>query len=285
MSKRIVSIGLPVYNGENYIEKTLKCLTQQSYKNIEILISDNASTDKTAEICDYFASMDKRVKFFRNKINRGATWNYNYVFYKSKGEYFKWAAHDDLISKFFIEKCIQILDNNPDILLCHSKILEIDENDNFIKTYPSRNYHHNNTVRRVFEYFKRPHAQCAVFGVFRSSALSKTRLIESFYQADRVLIAEILLRGFVFQIPEYLFFKRSHPNQHWKIHNTKSKTIEWYDPNIKLRKVFTHWRLLKEYCISINRSPLANKDNYLCNLLIIYWIRKNYSSLFKNIFY
>ena len=92
----LVSIGLPVYNGDTSLRAALDCLLAQDYPNIELIISDNASTDTTPKICEEYSQNENRIKYFRSKENHGAIWNFNRVFELSAGKYFMWAAYDDI---------------------------------------------------------------------------------------------------------------------------------------------------------------------------------------------
>jgi len=112
-----VSIGLPVYNGENYLEEAIDSILAQTYKDFELIISDNASTDRTPDICQAYANKDPRIRYYRNEKNIGAAVNFNRVFELSSSEYFKWAAHDDIIAPDYISECIEILDNDDSIVL------------------------------------------------------------------------------------------------------------------------------------------------------------------------
>src|SRR6267142_5432239 len=95
MTRPKVSVGLPVYNGEKYLPNTLKRLLEQDFEDFELIVSDNASTDGTPEICRMFAEQDPRVHYVRNEANIGLAANHNRTFELSRGELFKWAAHDD----------------------------------------------------------------------------------------------------------------------------------------------------------------------------------------------
>src|SRR5215211_4893186 len=97
-----VSIGLPVYNGERYLALCLDSMLAQSFKEFEIVISDNASTDQTAEICRSYQNKDRRIRYFRNEQNAGAAWNHNRVFELSSAPLLKWAACDDLHEPLFL---------------------------------------------------------------------------------------------------------------------------------------------------------------------------------------
>src|SRR5690348_16440326 len=92
-----VSIGLPVFNGENFIADAIASVLGQTLTYVELVIQDNASTDRTAEICADFAARDRRVRYFRNPTNLGLAPNYNLAFHNSRGHYFKWLAHDDYL--------------------------------------------------------------------------------------------------------------------------------------------------------------------------------------------
>ena len=91
-----LTIGLPVYNGEKYIAESLDVLLGQSFADFELIISDNASTDGTGDICLRYDRQDSRVRYFRQPDNVGPGPNHNFVAEKARGELFKWAANDDL---------------------------------------------------------------------------------------------------------------------------------------------------------------------------------------------
>src|SRR3712207_6191103 len=108
-----VSIGLPVYNGEKFIREAIDSILNQTFEDFELIISDNASTDETAAICQTYAAQDRRVRYFRNLENIGAAGNHNRVFEAASGKYFKWAAHDDLCGPNFVAECVNVLDRDP----------------------------------------------------------------------------------------------------------------------------------------------------------------------------
>src|SRR5262249_33791547 len=123
-----LSIGLPVYNGEKFLAQALDSLLAQSFRDFEIVISDNASNDRTPEICRSYALRDPRVRYVRNQRNLGAVANFNRVFELSTAPLFKWAAHDDVHREAYLESCIRLLDGNPDVVLAHCATEFIDEN-------------------------------------------------------------------------------------------------------------------------------------------------------------
>lgn len=106
-----VSIGMPVYNGEKYIRNALDSLLNQTFPNFELIISDNASTDRTKEICCEYASKDSRIRYFRQAENNGAIANFQFVLDQASGEFFMWAAYDDLWSSNFLKDAVGSLKN------------------------------------------------------------------------------------------------------------------------------------------------------------------------------
>ena len=105
---------MPVYNGQNYIVQALDSLLSQTYSDFELIISDNASTDSTQDICKDYASRDARISYVRQVENLGAIPNFNRVFELSRGQYFKWASHDDLCEPTCLERCVEVLEHQPE---------------------------------------------------------------------------------------------------------------------------------------------------------------------------
>jgi glycosyltransferase involved in cell wall biosynthesis len=125
-----VFIGLSVYNGKRYISKAIESLLSQSFEDFEFLISDNASTDGTWEICREYAAMDCRISLERNERNLGAFTNFRLVFDRSESPYFMWMSHDDLLHRDYVRNCYDFLASHPDYVLCCSKNGYIDEDGN-----------------------------------------------------------------------------------------------------------------------------------------------------------
>ena len=123
-----VSIGLPVYNGENFLADALESLIGQTYGDFEIIVSDNASTDATEEIVRRYMADDERIRYYRNDHNLGANPNYNRTFALARGEYFRWHAHDDRCDAKYLELCIDLLERDPSVSLVHCKTAYIDRN-------------------------------------------------------------------------------------------------------------------------------------------------------------
>ena len=134
--KPLVSIGLPVYNGASYLSEAIDSLLAQSFCDFEIVISDNASTDDTQSICEDYAKLDRRLRYYREEINRGPYWNFNHVFELSRGIYFKWAASDDICAPEFLQRCVDALQNDLSIVCCHAWTHKIDTQGNLLANLP-----------------------------------------------------------------------------------------------------------------------------------------------------
>lgn len=131
----MVSLGLPVFNGENYLAEAIESALQQSYQNFELIIVDNASHDRTLEICQEYAARDPYIRIFKNPRNMGAVYSFNKTFTESRGTYFKWMAHDDVICPSFLEKCVAALEADEAASMCFSKVKIMDGNGELISDF------------------------------------------------------------------------------------------------------------------------------------------------------
>jgi glycosyltransferase involved in cell wall biosynthesis len=270
-----VSIGLPVYNGERYVRETIESILAQSFTDFELIISDNASTDGTSEVCHAYAAMDRRVRYRRNAQNMGAAWNYNRAFALSSGEYFKWAAHDDVVAPQFIENCVACLDQDPGLILCFSKAGRINELSELSGAY---DYPLRVSSPRPYLRFRDlvliDHNCMGVFGLHRKEILRRTPLIGTYVGSDRVLLAELGLRGRFYEIPETLFYRRNHPQTSVRKYNEYER-LGWFDPKKGGRLNLPNWRKGWEYLRCIPRARVGWKDSFLSALIVLLWF-KNY---------
>lgn len=208
----LVSIGLPVYNGERYLKEALDSLLAQTYKNFEIIISDNASSDKTAEICEAYLLKDKRIKYIRQSKNIGQVANFNFVLEKSEGKYFMWAAHDDLWDERFIEKCVLALEGNPEAVMAFS-VFERFNNENGVRVRHNPESYlptEKNLYGRLKKHILLPWSEGKgepMYGVFVRSKIGEDKF-ENYLGFDVNFIFRNLARGIFILVDELLFFKR-----------------------------------------------------------------------------
>ena len=208
-----LSVGLPVFNGEKFIAESLEALLGQSYTNFELIIADNASTDDTGDICRTYAKDDSRIRYHRHPQNLGLAPNHNFVVQQARGELFKWAANDDLYASTLLARCIEALDEYPDVVLAHSWTAKINSAGEVTKAfeYPMLTSSTSAPVR--FRSILFDGGGDDDYGVMRIEVLRRTAMKGSYHHADRTIIAELGLHGRFYQVPEWLYFRRVHPAQ------------------------------------------------------------------------
>ncbi len=220
-------IGLPVHNGGTYLGAALDSLLAQSYGDFQIMVSDNASTDATPDICLDFARRDRRLIYTRTRENIGAGPNFNRVFGLSRSPLFKWMAHDDMLAPDALKQWTSVLAERPDVVLAHSSLALVDDagrplattRDGRVMDHRGRPFHRlepphlaegDRPSHRYGEALRHMNWCTAIFGVIRADALARTHLHGSYYEADRVLLAELALLGRFVQLDAPLTIKRCH---------------------------------------------------------------------------
>jgi glycosyltransferase involved in cell wall biosynthesis len=276
-----VSIGIPVYNGARFLATSLESLVGQTYEDIELLISDNGSTDATEEICRDFAARDQRIRYLRANSNQGASWNYRNVAHQTSGRYFKWATHDDLLAPTYIERCVDVLEQAHDgVALAYPRTMIIDEDG-----APVREYDDNLDIRdrtpheRLRRLVRNIVMSNASFGLIRRSAIDRSRLLDTFPSADYVMMAEFAMLGELWEIPEFLFFRREHPGMSRVAHRTPAEAAEWFKPgsgSSQGKHVNESWPLFVEHLRSIRSLPLGGRERARCYATFVpAWLRRH----------
>ncbi len=191
-----VSVGIPVYNGERYLAAALESLRAQTYEDFELIISDNASIDHTAEIARSYAAQDRRIRYVRNARNVGAAGNFRHTLQLASGEYFRWAAADDISAPEFLARCVEVLDREPRVVLAYPKTRFIDEYGRVTADYDDRLHLPQQRASDRFRALVDRLGHCnAMYGLTRKDVVRRTRLLGSYFGADIVLLAELVLYG------------------------------------------------------------------------------------------
>jgi glycosyltransferase involved in cell wall biosynthesis len=276
-----ISIGLPVYNGEKYLEESLKSILAQTFTDFELIISDNASTDRTKEICRAFAAKDQRIRYIRNQTNIGGARNHNQTFRLSRGKYFRWAAHDDICEPELLAKCVEVLENNPTAVLSYPAVVSIDENGNKLRTTFLGRAQSVRPHERFRTLAFRNHSCEATYGLIRSDVLRQTRLVLDYTDSDRTLLCELGLRGRFIEIPELLFYKRYHAGN---VYLDWRDRMAWFDPRLKGEIVFPNWTHLLDLHTTVNRVSLPRGEKLWCYATIAQWAFRYGPQLAKDIF-
>jgi len=266
-----LSVGLPVYNGAKYLARTLDLLLAQDYRDFELIISDNGSTDFTPEICRSYAQRDDRIRYSRSESNQGATWNFRRVFELAQGEFFKWAASDDECCPGMLLRCMELMERSPStVSLVYPGFEFIDENGSIISPVFNPVWDHVSTAAR------HPHQRLrhvllrllhgmAFYGVIRTSILRRATPFGS-VAADWVKIAELAMLGQILEVPEVLFRYRIHPGSSVYVTSSWRRLLAWHDPKAR------NWRsrlpksvvFMLEYLNSAHDLPLSPIDRWRC---------------------
>jgi len=284
-----VSIGLPVFNGEGYVAEALESLLAQTYGEFELIISDNASTDDTEAICRTYAERDSRVRYHRQERNGGGMWNFNHVVGLARGRYFKWAAHDDICDPTFLERCVDVLDQDSETVWCYTQSAKIDPLGRRMTEdpeegtgargvvhtseagFPRRHHDSSSPHERFLGVLLGPSWAADFFGVIRTDVLRQTRLIPHCYGGEKVLTAELALHGPSYEIPETLFFTRVHAAASGN-DNSASAQRSFNASRASRRSEFTRLTLLLGYVKAVRNANLGLGESVKCWFVILRYL-------------
>lgn len=286
----LVSIGLPVFNGEAFIREALDSILAQTYLNIEVIVTDNASEDSTPSIIAEYVARDKRVKFFPSEVNRGAAWNYNRSFEKATGMYFKWAAHDDVLDSRYIESCVAELESDTKIVLCHSRTGQIDgtgavQPHEYVRKADMLDQQLSIAARYKTLITARG-SWTRIFGVIRSDVLGKTPLIDSYTGSDLTLLGELGLYGRVVDLPDILFWRREHAKTSTRgAYNARRNRLVWFSSRKNPIANFPEWRLNLELMRSIFRTRVIHERTYHCVAAVMHRVWKKKKLILQDILF
>lgn len=196
----LVSICIPTYNRDRKLERAVHALATSRYKNLEIIISDNASTDETQRVCSSLCASDSRVKYFRHAENQGPTNNFEFVRAQANGKYFLWHGDDDYLDSDYIETCVGELERDQSLVLSSG-----------IAVYHSRDKRptrYGNVIQpdsesplfRVVKYLWLVGENSIFYGVYRVDRVRDCRMPNCF-AGDYAWVADVLLRGKAKVIP------------------------------------------------------------------------------------
>lgn len=206
-----VSIGMPVYNGEEFIREAIDSLLAQTFTDFELIISDNASTDATEAICNDYVSLDNRIRYYRNSYNLGAANNFNRVAQLATGEYFMFAAHDDLWVQNYLSASVALLERHPEAVLCYTNwtIEDCIHHRSFVLSFDSVAPLGSSTVKRYSSVCFRNWN--LIYSLIRTSALRRAALMSNHPYAEGIFVASLSLMGDLIKVAGVpLFTKREY---------------------------------------------------------------------------
>jgi len=194
-SRPLVTIGLPVYNGDETLRSVLESIVSQSYAHFRVVISDNASSDATESICREFQKRDARLVYIRQPSNIGAEANFDFVLAEADSKYFMWAAADDVRSREFLERNVEYLEVNPDFVASTCPVRF--EGGEFDPIHMGdQSLDQSDPYERILKFLEVWHANGRMYSLFRTEALKDTKMSDCRYMGgDWTLVANLLVAG------------------------------------------------------------------------------------------
>lgn len=266
-SQPVVSVGLPVYNGGKTLRQAIETVLAQEFQNIELIISDNCSTDETMEICLQYQNTDKRIRYYRFSENVGSLKNFKNALGLANAPYFMWTSHDDLRESAMISKCLERIETDPSIALVYPRAKVLDADSKFLGI---ANDHLNTDQDYPVERFRHliwEITMCNMFyGLYRTDIAKRACTWGKSLFWDNLFLAEIALMGKIVQIDDVLFVRRLTRNYDYRTLDDRYvqliSTIDsnWFKDGITL----PHCRLAYAHLELLNYSELNDAEkNFL----------------------
>jgi glycosyltransferase involved in cell wall biosynthesis len=265
-------VGVPVYDGEAFLRQALDSILAQTFGDYEVVISDNASTDATPDICREYAGRDPRIRYSRNETNIGANPNFNRLVALARAPYFKLANADDLSHPDLLARCVAVLDLHPDVVLCYGRTRLIDASGASLGDYDDRlDLPSPSATARFRAALERMGLVNVLQGIIRTDALRKTALLASHPGADLVLVAELSLHGKFRATTDQLFFRRMHGHAASSLTGWAARQA-FVDPKVSA-KYASLWtcRTHLGYMSAVLRAPLRARER----AALLWWISRS----------
>lgn len=257
--KPLLTVGVPVYNGARFLEQTLQALADQDLSDIEVIISDNGSTDATADIAEKFTRSDPRFRVLRSEVNRGVPWNWNRVLGQARAPFFMWNAADDVVRPSHLSRCRQALLDNPEASIAFSRVVLVDVDNTVVGAMDDNglDFLSRSPSGRVDHFLDRHVYQVIGFGgVMRTQTIQAMGGLPGFYGGDIALGVAMAMRQQWVQVPEQLFVSRRHDAQTNKVQGGDVlDQVRAYDPGWRRPVAFPQWYLNHRLLVEAVAAP------------------------------
>jgi glycosyltransferase involved in cell wall biosynthesis len=271
-----LSIGLPVYNGGDYLAESIEALLGQSYSDFELVISDNSSTDDTADICDRYRRQDSRIRYFRQAQNLGCAPNHNFTVAQARGELFKWAAADDIYERDLLKLCVEALDVMPDVVLAHSWSAIVDPSGVLVEKVEYQLDTAAASPAQRFRSLLMVDGGDDDGGVIRMSVLREIAPLGSYQHSDRTIVAELALQGPFHMVPDWLYFRREHPGRAMRASPTVRDWCTVMDPRradpVRHPLARLYGEYIWGYISAIQRARMPAAERRACYRYLLQWL-------------
>jgi Glycosyl transferase family 2 len=211
----LVSIGLPVRNGERHLGEAVRSVLDQEHGDLEVVISDNASDDGTEEICREFARSDSRVRYHRQSQNIGLVANFNAVLHLAKGTYFKWMGDDDWLTPTYVRQCVEVLEDDAALILVTTQQGHVDP-DGALESasYDGTRMRSAHPVERFTEMLRLLNESRLLldplYGMMRQAPVARLARPIMIFE-DQIFAARLALAGPFGHLDQVLSYRRSTP--------------------------------------------------------------------------
>jgi glycosyltransferase involved in cell wall biosynthesis len=254
----LVTIGMPVYNSERHLSQSIESLLSQTYTDFVLVISDNASTDGTADICQRYVRKDPRVQYFRNPVNVGMTGNFNRVFELTQTKYLKWSTADDFSAPDMVADAVAVMEADPSIVLCYPKTIIVDGEGREQGRYEDKlHLMQDDPAERFLAVVENIRLVNHHLGLLRTDAIRRTNLFGKHVSADIGLVAEMSLYGKFFEVKKHQFYRRFHTeSSSWNRGDEEQEARRFHAANVR-RVPFNTWLYHRAFFGAVLRSPLS----------------------------
>ncbi len=275
-----VTVGVPVFNGENYLREALERIRNQEYSDFEAVIRDNASSDGTADIAREYAAKDARFRYVRNEVNIGGARNCNAILRDTRSPYIVWAYHDDLLHPAFLKDAMaRFAEAGPQAVCVYPRVALIDERGSVVAHHddsdleiadPSAHARLRTVLRRVVGQVQ--------FGLMRSAVARTCGGVSESTAGEMILPAALSLRGSLLlaSAEEARLYIRQHAQRSGGDRETEAA---WVDP-VRTRTVFPYSRSNILLQSAVTGAPLSPRERLASRAVVLwYWTRPGLRTL------
>ena len=271
----LVTIGLPVFNGGNYLEQALASIQAQTFQDFVVHISDNGSEDQTPEIAAAWAAKDSRFTHDRLAENCGAAENFNRVLRQCSTPYFRWHAHDDLMAPSLLQVCVDEMLRDASLVGCSTQAEYIGPKGESLKMPIRPLPLMQATPSRRMGHFLLRHSRCdSIFGLYRTEVLQRTVQIPPYRGGDQVTLCNLAILGPRLELPARLFMVRDHKSCSMQTMVSADEITKWYDPNSNLHIGSVRLHLFRMKLTMLKDQDLSISERLRCRLILVWWLTR-----------
>lgn len=254
----LVTVGIPVFNGESSLRMVIENILSQSYPSIEILISDNGSVDNTKSVLSEMKRIYPQIRIFEHETNRGLIWNFNFLLSEAKGEFFLWAAHDDSRSQDYILELASVMNTNTEAVLCFPNTLATWGHERKViwRTTPGKFSQHLEIGER-YKLVLSDFPAVGLYGIYRKSLVDKTRKLPAVMGGDLLFVQECSFYGQIVGLDKNLFVY--HQREKWNTREQDYKVFFGEGKHPRPLSPFLRYSIMQIAILASSQLEIRNK--------------------------